>query len=83
MNMFSMLLITSKTGQSPAGGAKHGRKGKAMEIKKGMFFRGDINSKIILIINASEEAVTYKCMESGNIFTVGRKMFEHCYLTRI
>lgn len=54
-----------------------------MEIKKGMFFKGDINGKFILIINASKQAVTYKCMESEKIFTVGRKMFEHCYLTRI
>lgn len=59
------------------------QKGKAMEIKKGMFFNCDINGKTILIINASEQAVTYKCMESGKIFTVGRKMFEHCSLTRI
>lgn len=54
-----------------------------MEIKKGMLFKGDINGKVILIINASEQAITYKCMESGKIFTVGRKMFEHCYLTRV
>lgn len=54
-----------------------------MEIKRGMYFRGNINGRIILIVNASKDYVTYKDMEHGTIFTVGRKMFEHCDLTRI
>lgn len=54
-----------------------------MDIKRGMYFKGNINGKIIIIINASEKNVTYKDMERGTIFTVGRKMFEHCDLTRI
>lgn len=54
-----------------------------MEIKIGMYFKGDINGKIIRIINASEKAVTYMDVESGRIFTVGREMFEHCYLHQV
>lgn len=54
-----------------------------MEIKIGMYFKGDINGKIIRIINVSKQAVTYEDVESRRIFTVGRKMFEHCYLTQV
>lgn len=54
-----------------------------MEIKQGMFFRGMINGKTIQIINASDYAVTFRDAETNKIFTVGRKMFEHCYLERV
>lgn len=54
-----------------------------MEIKIGMFFKGIMNGKVIQIVNASEQAITYRDVENGRIFTVGRKMFEHCYLTRV
>ncbi|MBQ3157070.1 MAG: hypothetical protein IJB81_09130 [Clostridia bacterium] len=54
-----------------------------MEIKIGMYFQGIVNGKVIRIVNASDQAVTYADVETGKIFTVGRKMFERCYLTRI
>lgn len=54
-----------------------------MEIKIGMHFKGIMNGKIIRIVNASDQAVTYVDVETGKIFTVGRKMFERCYLTKI
>lgn len=54
-----------------------------MEIKIGMYFKGDMNGKVIRIVNASDQAVTYADVETGKIFTVGRRMFEHCYLTKI
>lgn len=54
-----------------------------MKIEIGMYFQGIVNGKVIKIVNASEQAVTYEDIETGKIFTVGRKMFEHCYLTKI
>lgn len=54
-----------------------------MEIKRGMYFKGMINGKTIRIENASEQAVTFRDCDNQQIFTVGRKMFEHCYLEKI
>ncbi len=54
-----------------------------MSIEIGMYFRGDINGKVIKIINVSNHAVTYTDVDNWKIFTVGRAMFEHCYLTRL
>lgn len=54
-----------------------------MVIKRGMYFMGNVNGKLIRIINASEYAVTYICVETGKIFTVGRKLFEHCDLSAV
>lgn len=67
----------------PGPAAKPGRKGKEMEIKSGMYFRGDMNGKTVRIINASDKLITFDDVDNGKIFTVGRSMFEHCYLTRL
>lgn len=53
------------------------------EFEPGMLFKGCMNGKIIKIINASDKLITYKCMETGKIFTMGRKTMERCYLERI
>ena len=39
-----------------------------MEIKSGMYFRGDINGKTIMIINASDELITFSDVDNGKIF---------------
>lgn len=49
-----------------------------MEIKNGMHFVGNKNGREIVIINATPAAVTYRDLEHGTAFTVGRAMFERC-----
>ena len=53
------------------------------QFEPGALFKGYMNGKIIKIINASDKLLTYKCMETGKIFTTGRKTMECCYLERI
>ena len=53
------------------------------QFDPGTLFKGYINGKIIKIINASDKLVTYKCMETGKVFTMGRKAIERCYLEKI
>ena len=54
-----------------------------MEIKKGMYFQGIVNKKVITIISANDKAVTFSDINTGKVFTVGREMFEHCSITQI
>lgn len=54
-----------------------------MKIEKNMLFKGNVNNKIIMIIDANEKHVIYKCMETKRIFSIGRKAFEHCLLQKI
>ena len=49
-----------------------------MEIKNGMHFVGNKNGREIVIINATPATVTYRDLEHGTVFTVGRAMFELC-----
>lgn len=54
-----------------------------MEIKKGMHFQGIVNKKVITIISANDKVVTFSDIKTKKVFTVGRKMFEHCGITQI
>lgn len=50
--------------------------GEAMEIKKGMKFRGNVSGQEIEIMKADNRAVTYRDCKRGTVHTVGRKAFE-------
>lgn len=54
-----------------------------MGIKAGQHYKGNVNNEVFRIVNATSKTVTYEVMRSGKTFTVGRKMFEHCALTRV
>lgn len=54
-----------------------------MEIKKGMKFRGNKNGREIEILKVADHAIIYKDLKYGTVFTLGRKTFEHCDLTKI
>lgn len=54
-----------------------------MDIKIGMYFKGIMNGKVIKIVNVSNQAVTYAALDTGIVFTMGRKAFEHLYLERV
>ena len=54
-----------------------------MEIEAGIKFRGNVNGAEIVILKADAQAVTYRSLQHGTVFTVGRKMFEHCDISLV
>ena len=54
-----------------------------MNIKINTYYQGIINGKIIRIVNVSDRKVTFVDVETNKAFTIGRKMFEHCYLIEL
>lgn len=49
-----------------------------MEIEAGMKFRGNVNGAEVLILKADAQAVTYRSVQHGTVFTIGRNAFERC-----
>lgn len=54
-----------------------------MDIKAGEIFKGNRSGRQIKILKVDENEVTYKELEYGTVFTVGRKMFEHLAITKV
>ncbi len=54
-----------------------------MKIEKGMIFQSPTNNRKIKILEASDCYVRYQDLKYMTVFTVGRKMFEHCQLKEV
>lgn len=54
-----------------------------MKIEKGMIFQGLINNRKIKVLDVSDTYVRYQDLKYMTMFTVGRKMFEHCQIKEV
>lgn len=54
-----------------------------MNVEKGMVFQSPTNNRKIKILEASDSYVRYQDLKYMTVFTVGRKMFEHCKLKEV
>lgn len=52
-----------------------------MKITRGMIFKGDINNREILVLNVTENYVTYKDLKSNLTYNYGTKAFKRCHIT--
>lgn len=55
-----------------------------MNVEKGMVFQSPTNNRKIKILEASDSYVRrLQDLKYMTVFTVGRKMFEHCQLKEV